>query len=169
MGDPIFFYIFAAVTLICAIAVVFLSNPLSSAIALIFCFAGVAGLFVLLNAHFLAAIQVLVYAGAIMVLFIFVIMMFNLKDARKHFKASFASFLGLIVALNIAILFIMRLSQPTIISGEIDPSFGTVKGVGKLMLTQYLVPFEMISLLLTIAAVGAIVIAKQEKQEKENS
>jgi NADH-quinone oxidoreductase subunit J len=164
MGDPIFFYVFATLVIAAATGVVFFSNPLSSAMSLVVSLAGLAGLFVLLEAHFLAAIQILVYAGAVMVLFIFVIMMFNLRHSYRHLKVSFASLLGLVVALNISILLVMRLIQPQVVGNAVGADFGTVNGVGKLLLTKYLVPFEIISVLLTVAAVGAIVLAQREKE-----
>ena len=166
MGDPIFFYLFATIVIGGAIGVVFLSNPLSSALSLIFSLAGLAGLFVLLQAHFLAAIQVLVYAGAVMVLFIFVIMMLNLEDCKKHLKVSFASLIGFVIALNLAIVLVMHVSAPLFDDGVSDKTFGTIEGVGQLTLTRYLIPFEIVSLLLTIAIVGAVILAKKDNPKE---
>ena len=118
----------------------------------------------MLNAHFLAVIQILVYAGAIMVLFIFVIMLLNLQpDELKEygFSLSFKAATGILLAAFFGFLiFVFQRSKNTFISVSND--FGSVKSVGKLLFTDYWFPFEFISILLLVAIIGGVVLAKRE-------
>lgn len=172
--EQVLFYIFASVAVATALLVVFARNPLQSALSLIGTFFALACVYVLLGAHLLAALQVLVYAGAVMVLFIFVIMLLNLKDeelgAPKTTPIKILAALGLAgggVALVGRVL--MRLA-PTAEAGairglgELDLAtkgdFGTVAAVGRALYGPYLLPFEVTSLLLLVSIVAAVVIAK---------
>ena len=162
--ELIFFYIFAGLSVGSAILVISFRSALSSAIALIGSLFGVACLFALLGAHFLAAMQVLVYAGAIMVLFVFVIMLLDLgKEELSRIKMTFASVVGILVGGYLGVLLFMRLgflSDP--FPPEMAAGFGTVREVGRLLFVDYLIPFEVVSVLLLIAIVGVVVLAKKE-------
>jgi NADH-quinone oxidoreductase subunit J len=163
--QDLLFYVFAALTLICGLLVVgnpFSRNPVTSAMFLVLTIACLAGLFVLLKAFFLAAVQVLVYAGAVMVLFLFVIMLLDLKvEERRKVKlfglVAGVICVGLILSIFLQSLFTTRLAvQPL-------PGFqgGTVE-LGKLLFTQYLLPFEIVSVLLLVAVVGVVLLSKKD-------
>ena len=164
--ELVFFYIFASVAVLSAIFVISFRNTLSSAISLVVSLFGVACLFGLLGAHFLAAMQVLVYAGAVMVLFIFVIMLLNLgREDFLKIRFTFSSVVGVLVGAYLASLFVFRLGSLAQVFpplSELSQDYGTVRGVGQILFSNYLVPFELTSLLLLVAIIGAVVLAKKE-------
>ncbi len=158
------FYIFGILTVISAIAVVSFRNTLSSAMALVVSMFCMACLFVTLDAHFLAAMQVLVYAGAIMVLFVFVIMLLNLgNDTLLKIQMTFSGLIGLFAAGYLTALLLLKLRHvPATELPEVSPLFGTLESVGEAMFTDYLIPFELTSILILVAVVGAIALAKRD-------
>jgi NADH-quinone oxidoreductase subunit J len=163
----VFFYVFAVLTVLSAIAVIAFRNTLSSAFALVLTLFGVSCLYALLEAHFLAAMQVLVYAGAVMVLFLFVIMLMNLgREAILKIKMSFAGVVGILIGGYLATILVLRLaglSNPLETSPQASgAAFGTIQDVGRLMFSEYLVPFELASFLLLVAIVGVVVLARRE-------
>lgn len=162
--ELIFFYIFAGLTVVSAILVISFRNTLSSAISLVVALFGVASLFALLGAHFLAAMQILIYAGAVMVLFVFVIMLLRLgREELLKVKMSFPGIVGILSGAYLATILVLRLgylSEPLKVVDSND--YGTVRGVGRLLFTDYLIPFEATSLLLLVAIVGAVVLTKKE-------
>ncbi|QQR81653.1 MAG: NADH-quinone oxidoreductase subunit J [Deltaproteobacteria bacterium] len=159
-----FFYFFSGLSILSALFVIFFRNTLSAAIALVVTLFGVACLFGLLEAHFLAAMQVLVYAGAVMVLFLFVIMLMNLgREELLKIKLAFLGIIGVITGVCLAILLVTRfmgLSAP-LLSLDLGVEYGTVKSVGKLLFGEYLIPFELTSILLLVAIIGAITLARK--------
>lgn len=159
----IFFYVFAVLTVLSAVGVIAFRNTLSSAFALVLTLFGVACLYATLEAHFLAAMQVLVYAGAVMVLFLFVIMLMNLgREEILKIKMSFAGVVGILIGGYLATILVLRLgnlSTPFPAGGE---ALGNIKDVGRVLFTEYLVPFEITSLLLLVAVVGVVVLARRE-------
>jgi len=164
MWESVFFWIFSVVAVALGVLVITFRNPVHSAMALIgnlFC---VAALFALLDAHFLAAIQVLVYAEAIMVLFMFVIMLLNLKpDELGPARQNAAKITGGVLLGWIAIRLIMGFTGSGMEGApEIDQSFGTLESTGRLIFNQYLLPFEVASVLLLAAILGAVSIAKKK-------
>lgn len=162
--EEILFYIFGGVTLATALGVVLFKNPISSAFSLIVSFFGVAALYAMLQAHFLAVIQILVYAGAIMVLFVFVIMLINLQGDELHEKP-FPKFylpLTLIVLAGFGMALLGLLSPLHLSFPHVLETYGNVKEVGRLLFTEYLVPFEYSSILLLVAVIGGVVLAKRE-------
>jgi len=164
--EPLLFYIFAAVIVITIIMMIFQTNPVASAIYLVISFFGLAVMFVLLSAPFVAVLQILVYAGAIMVLFTFVIMLLNLnkKDLiydKISIKKIGAVLVGLFFLGFLAFYFI---KIPVYPFAPINPDFGTVEGVGTLLFTKYLIPFELTSILLLVALIGAVMLGKKEKE-----
>ncbi len=158
------FYGFAGLAVLCAILVISFRNTLSSAMALVATLFAVACLFAMLGAHFLAAMQVLVYAGAVMVLFAFVIMLLDLgRDTLLKLKMTFPSVIGILLGGYLATLLVLRLGYLSEPFREITaPDYGTVAGVGRLLFSDNLIPFELTSFLLLVAIVGAVVIAKRE-------
>jgi len=165
MMQDVLFYIFAAMTLVCAFLVIanpFSLNPVTSAMFLVLTIASLAGLFVLLHAFFLAAVQVLVYAGAVMVLFLFVIMLLDLRLEERRRIKKFAVAAGLISAGAIIAIFLKSLANAPLWA---DPS-PTLEGgpipLGRLLFTQYLLPFEIVSVLLLVAVVGVVLLSKRE-------
>ncbi len=165
--EPILFYLFAGLTLLGAVMTVASRSAVASAVWLIFCFLNIAGVFALLSAPFLAILQVLVYAGAIMVLFLFVIMM--LQGDTMPSEGLARRLLGrLALALPSTALALIALAW--ISRGSAAPfpepapeGFGTVAGVAGLLLNRYLLAFELISVILLVAIVGAIALGRKER------
>ncbi|HEX5037936.1 MAG TPA: NADH-quinone oxidoreductase subunit J [bacterium] len=158
----VFFYVFAILTVASALCVIAFRNTLSCAFALVSTFFGVACLYAMLEAHFLAAMQVLVYAGAIMVLFLFVIMLMNLgREEILKIKMSFVGVLGILIGGYLATILLLRLSGLTSGFPQLA-NFGGIREVGRAMFTDFLVPFEITSFLLLIAVVGVVVLARRE-------
>lgn len=163
--QDILFYIFAALTLICGFLVVanpFSRNPVTSAMFLVLTIVSLAGLFVLLHAFFLAAVQVLVYAGAVMVLFLFVIMLLDLKEEERRQFSRFGLATGVIAVGGLAALMAHTIwtTQP---AGAAVPQLeGSTAPLGKALFTQYLLPFEIVSVLLLVAMVGVILLSKKD-------
>jgi NADH-quinone oxidoreductase subunit J len=167
MGLPdILFYVFAALTLLCALLVVanpFSRNPVTSAMFLVLTIISLAGLFVLLHAFFLAAVQVLVYAGAVMVLFLFVIMLLDLKEEERRKIKSFGLVAGLVSVGAIAALFVKSLLATNLGAGLPTPTaVGDTAALGTMLFKDYLLPFELVSLLLLVAIVGVILLSKKD-------
>ncbi len=164
MQDALF-YIFAALTLLCGFLVIanpFSRNPVTSAMFLVLTIASLAGLFVLLHAFFLAAVQVLVYAGAVMVLFLFVIMLLDLRiEERRKIKA-FGLGAGLVSVGAILAVFLSSLASSRLTSEESPTLEGATIPLGKLVFKQYVLPFEIVSVLLLVAMVGVVLLSKKE-------
>ncbi len=162
-AEVVVFWIFAIPLLVSAIGVVVARNPVNAAMSLVAAFFFLAGIYVLLTAHLLAFLQVLVYAGAIMVLFLFVIMLLTTGDenyARARVKAmQVAGVFGAAGVMAVVVRAVQHLGPLPM--RQVAQDFGTVKAVGRLLFTQYLLPFEVTSLLLLVAIVGAVVVAKQ--------
>ncbi|MBZ5623474.1 MAG: NADH-quinone oxidoreductase subunit J [Acidobacteriia bacterium] len=163
--DVILFLIFAIIAVVCAINVVVQTHPISSAVSLVGVMGSLAVLYLLLGAEFIAAAQVIVYAGAIMVLFVFVIMLLNAGAETKKGQSTMALFLGgpLLVGFLILISwFVQRLFKEgtSVTFGGFRG--GTAQDVGRALFTTYLLPFEVTSILILIAILGAIVLARKE-------
>lgn len=163
MARLLFFY-FAAMIVGSGLAVVSFRNILYSALALLVTLVHVAGLYILLNAEFIAAVQVIVYAGAILVLYLFVLMMFHVKgeDRQVHRHYPVGIFLGLVMLGQLALALSSfrpgRAGEETV---QRIAQIGNTEVIGQALLTQYLFPFEVASLILLVAMVGAIVLAKR--------
>lgn len=171
--DPqaIFFYVFAAIAIGCSLMTVFKKSPVSSAFSLVLVFFAFAGIYAILNAHLIATLQVLVYAGAIMVLFIFVIMLLNadvpsLDLAKTKPVTKGLVFLGVSVLLGLFVYaFKSSVNSPktgVFTAEKIVSSGGNTRVISELMFTEYLLPFELTSLLILAATVGAVAIAKRK-------
>lgn len=165
--ETIVFFYFASVIVVTAALVVGLRSPVFSALALLVMFFHVAGLFVTLHAEFLAVIQILVYAGAILVLYLFVVMLLNLKgEVRFHHQLTVGLFLGCMVFAE-AILLVVK-GDTSSLGQNLSPSRepaqlmqGNTESIGELLYSTYLFPFEIASLILLVAMVGAVILTKK--------
>ena len=168
MTESILFYAFALGTLLAASQVVLRRNPLHGALSLVASFFFLAGIYVLLSAHLIAIVQVMVYAGAVMVLFVFVIMLLNLKDEELgEQRVTFWKGVGALAVLG-AVFVATRAALANVYQGpvrdlareQVAQGFGGVKAVGRVLYQHSVLPFELTSLLLLVAIVGAVVVAK---------
>ena len=161
--DALLFMIFAAIAVVCGINLVVQTHPISSALSLIGVMGALAALYLLLGGEFIAAAQLVVYAGAIMVLFVFVIMLLNAGTEHKGHRtwAKYAGVPLLLVFLGvIASLIANRLpASENVVFGQFK---GTPLEIGRALFTTYLLPFEVTSVLILIAILGAIVLARKE-------
>jgi NADH-quinone oxidoreductase subunit J len=165
----IIFCVLAAITLSTAFLTVFSRNPIHSAIYLVICFFSIAGHYLLLNSQFLAIVHIIVYSGAIMILFLFTIMLMNLNKEDEVHKPRVTR-LGAIVmfGLTCAILIAIFINSKPIV-GEYDSTgedYQSIKVLGKVLLNEYMVPFEFASILLLVAMIGTVLLSKKEKSEK---
>lgn len=190
------FWIFSLIMLIGGIAVVAFRNPVSSALSVVTCFVGMAGLFVGLNAYFVAVIQILVYTGAVMVLFLFIIMLLDLKAeaARPRKPAAILAGVALIVAFTIQFVGVLSnhtnsesvpLDKATLANAaEIGVESGRLQADGKIvkalndgrlpdthlmghtLFTRYNLPLQILATLLLVSTVGVVVLSKREKSDK---
>lgn len=168
MLPKIFFGYFAIVMTILSLLIITRRNPVHSVILMLALFFHIAGLYLFLNAEFLSAIQIILYAGAILVLFLFVIMMLNLKEelASERFIGEWP----ISLALGLSILMFIVFSINKFVQGpsgqytiEKIKTETHTKALGKLLYTDYLFPFEIVSIVLLIAIVGALVLAKKRQ------
>ena len=162
--DLLFFGL-AGVALISGVLVVFQTHPLRSALWLIVNFFAVAGIYLLLHAEFIAAIQIIVYAGAIMVLFLFVIMLLNLRQPEEPTKEPYSAqkVVGVALSAAAALFISYGLAQVKMSpAAPAKPGLGNTESIAKLLFTDYLLPFEVTSVLLLVAIVGAVVLSKSK-------
>jgi NADH-quinone oxidoreductase subunit J len=161
------FYFLSFVAVIAALMVVFSRNAVYSVLYLIITFFAIAGHYVLLNAQFLAAVHVIVYAGAIMVLFLYVIMLLDLNEAVERPKSTLLTFAAAICAGSLLIILVGALRGTETIHGArvSTEDVGLVKNLGAVLFKDYLLPFEVTSILLLAAMVGAVMLGKPEKAE----
>jgi NADH-quinone oxidoreductase subunit J len=159
----IMFYAFSALALACGLMVLLSRNPVTSAMFLVLTIACLAGLFVLLHAFFLAAIQILVYAGAVMVLFLFVIMLLDLKAEERRKIKAFGRVGGIISAGSILALFARSLhsSKPPVALST-PAAVGDTITLGKMLFNEFQLPFEIVSVLLLVAMVGVVLLSKKD-------
>ena len=163
--DALLFMIFAAIAVICGINLVVQTHPISSALSLVGVMGALAALYLLLGGEFIAAAQLVVYAGAIMVLFIFVIMLLNAGTEKKIAVKPLGKYLGapfLLLFFGIIAYVIQRILPPSspVIFGAFQG--GTALEIGRSLFTVYLLPFEVTSILILIAILGAIILARKE-------
>ncbi len=163
------FYFFAALSVVCALGVLFMRNPIHSALMLVGTFFCLGAIYVMLNAEFVAVIQVLVYAGAIMVLFLFVLMLLTSRDNEQYsLKWDVGKLLAAAASLGIFVQFASVFVGREIHLGTKGPypletveEVGSITLIGRLLFTDYILPFEIIAILLLVAVIGAVVIAKR--------
>ncbi len=164
--EQVLFYLFAVGALAGCSGVVLSRNPINSAVSLVAAFFFLAGNYVLLHANFMAIVQILVYAGAIMVLFLFVLMLLNQRDEELgKRKAGITQLIGFfaaaVVAVSLGAGFMSYRSATATFPADVPASFGTVQQIGRALMTTHLLPFELVSLLLLIGIVSAVVVAKR--------
>jgi len=165
MIDTILFIICAIVAIVCGFNLVLQRHPISSALSLIGVMGSLAVLYLLLGAEFMAMAQMIVYGGAVMVLFIFVIMLLNAGSEKSSNKSWFAQVAGLpLLLVFVGVLaFLIRAILPPLTSVSFGSWFGgTAEHIGQLLFTTYLLPFEVVSILILIAILGAVILARKE-------
>lgn len=165
--ETLFFSLVAAIAILASILVIRCKNPINSALSLIMTFFCLATLYVMLEAPFMAAIQVIVYAGAIMVLIVFVIMLLNVRSESGK-RTGHALFLGFATGLFLLFqtVYLLRNSSSTGARGIVDSALlakvGHTELIGNALFTEFLLPFEITSILLLAAIIGAVVLAKKK-------
>jgi len=165
------FYILGFGAVVSALLMVTNKKPVSAAMSLVVTMFCLAGLFALLNAHLIAALQIIVYAGAIMVLFLFVIMLLNIQEKEGRVAGHIVLLQFVAIAIVGSLLVIMvnqfKMDGSLIASGQEASQFGTTKALGKILFIKYLLPFEIASVLLLAAIVGAVILAKRRIDDSE--
>ena len=161
----ILFWLLSALVLFSAVMVVINRHPVYSVIWLIVTFFGISGHYILLNAQFLAVVNIIVYAGAIMVLFLFVIMLMNLNKDMEPQKSKWLKIVGAIAAGCMLLVLVAALKDIDIkdqIAETNTGGIGLIENLGTVLFTKYVIPFEISSILFLSAMVGAVVIGKKE-------
>jgi NADH-quinone oxidoreductase subunit J len=162
------FYFLSFVAVLSALMVVFSRNPVYSVLYLIITFFAIAGHYILMQAEFLAVVHVIVYAGAIMVLFLYVIMLLNLNKESEPHKSNILKFAAAICSGLLLVVLVGSLRGTELLThsetGEVSSTMGGVKNLGKVLFTDFLFPFEIASVLLLAAMVGVVMLAKAEKK-----
>ncbi|HRH35143.1 MAG TPA: NADH-quinone oxidoreductase subunit J [Catalimonadaceae bacterium] len=163
------FYFLSFLAILSAIMVVVSKNPVHSVLYLILTFFTLSGHYILLNAQFISIVNLIVYAGAIMVLFLFTIMFLNLKDDEFGGKRLVFNLVCILLTSVLAGLMISKLAgSPIPVADEIsfDSQIGMVENLGKVLFNSYLIPFELVSVLFLSAMVGAVMLGRREKGER---
>lgn len=169
MAQLLFFLYFSGMTLFSSVLTIGLRNPIYCTLALLSTFLHVAGLFVLLHAEFLAAIQIIIYAGAVLILYLFVLMLLDLKSSEGvlHRQTWIALFFGLVILAEILIvLFKSPILEKSAATGAAAvPAIGNTEAIGLSLFNEYLLPFELVGIILLGGIIGALVLTKQPKPE----
>jgi NADH-quinone oxidoreductase subunit J len=161
----ILFWMLATVTVFSALMVVISKNPVYSVLWLIITFFSISGHYILLNAQFLAIVNIIVYAGAIMVLFLFVIMLMNLSKDTEPQKNKWLKLAGAVAGGCLLLVLVAALRHTDRNMAEVGTGdIGLIQNLGKVLFTEYIVPFELSSILFLSAMVGAVVIGKREER-----
>ena len=163
------FYFLSAITLASAFLTIYSKNPIHSAIYLIICMVSIVGHYLMFNAQFLALVQLIVYAGAIMVLFLFTIMLMNLNKEDEVHKPRITRLGAIVVFIITSIVLVTIFIHSKTIMGDYDTSgedFQSIRKLGQVLLNEYMVPFEFASILLLVAMIGVVLLSKKEKTEK---
>ncbi len=167
--EQLLFIILSVITVFAALGVILVKNPMYSVLSLVVTFFSIAGHYILLKSQFLAIVNIIVYAGAIMVLFLFVIMLLNLNDTNKQEKRSFFSKMAAVVASGLLLVAIVGLvkgsSLGAVESGISVEEIGTVQMLGKILFTDFVLPFEISSLLFLSAMIGAVMLGKKDLKD----
>lgn len=158
------FYFLSFLTILCGLMVVLEKNPVHSVLYLVITFFAIAGHYVLLNAQFLAAVHIIVYAGAIMVLFLFVIMLLNLNKETEPHKSNLVKFAAVLAAGLLLLVLVAALKESATLPAPemVAANIGLVENLGKVLFKQFLLPFETASILFLAAMVGAVMLGKRD-------
>jgi NADH-quinone oxidoreductase subunit J len=158
------FYFLSFLAIFSAIMTVFSRNLVHSILYLILCFFAIAGHYLLLSAEFLAIVNIIVYAGAIMVLFLFAVMLLNLNKTKKIRLTYVSLFTSVLSGGILLLVFIAVVKKQSLILSPVSlsPDFGSIKFLGKILFTDYILPFELSSVLFLSAMVGSIILIKKE-------
>ena len=158
------FFFLSFIAIFCGLMTVLSKNPIHSVIYIIGCFFAIAGHYLLLNAQFLAVVHVIVYAGAIMVLFLFTLMLMNLNEETEQHKPALAKIGAVIASGLLMLVLVAALKKVDTLPVPLtqDVSIGTIQNLGKVLLDEYLFPFEFASVLLLSAMIGAVLLAKKD-------
>ncbi len=161
------FFFLSFIAVFCGMMTVLSKNPIHSVIYLIGCFFAIAGHYLLLNAQFLAIVHIIVYAGAIMVLFLFTLMLMNLNEETEQHKPALSRMAAVIASglLMLVLIAVLRATDAMPVPEGQDMTIGTIQNLGKVLLNEYLFPFEFASVLLISAMIGAVLLAKKEKTQ----
>lgn len=165
--SEILFYALAAVSLLSALMVITSKNPVYSVLWLIITFFSISGHYLLLNAQFLAIVNIIVYAGAIMVLFLYVLMLMDLRKEAEPQKNKWLKLAGAVAGGSLLLVLVAALRNADTRMAEINTgNIGLIENLGKVLFTEYVVPFEIASILFLSAMVGAVVIGKKGKSSQ---
>lgn len=169
MASTAFFFLFAGFAIMCAISMVYHKNPLYSAMSLVGVFISLSCTYIMLAAPFIAAVQVLIYAGAIMVLVVFVIMLLNLDEGtgvnRLRYLWALGGVLGVVLLAQTLFIFYAVMRAPQRASDQ-TVTAGKTLTIGQSMYTVYLLPVEIVGVLLLMAIIGAVILARKLQQAK---
>jgi NADH-quinone oxidoreductase subunit J len=159
----VLFFLLAGITVAAAVALILLREPIHSALSLIVVMISLAGLYLLLGAEFIAAIQIIVYAGAIMVLFVFVIMLLNAGEEERTNRSRMARWVGLPLGCLLTVELAWRIGRATAGRAAVSPGQATpTNQLAAALFRDFVFPFELTSILILIAILGAIVLARRE-------
>jgi len=161
------FLFLSVIAIFCGLMTVLSKNPVHSVIYLIGCFFAIAGHYLLLNAQFLAIVHIIVYAGAIMVLFLSTLMLMNLNEETEQHKPALAKISAVVASgvLMLVLVAVLRKADSLPIPLMQDTSIGTIKNLGVVLLDEYLFPFEFASILFLSAMIGAVLLTKKDKAQ----
>lgn len=162
---PILFWVLSVMALFSALMVITSKNPVYSVVWLILVFFAISGHYLLLNAQFLAIVNIIVYAGAIMVLFLYVLMLMDLKKATEPQKNRWLKLAGAVAGGSLLLVFVAAFKKIDIgnqVAESRTGNIGLIENLGKILFSDYIVPFEISSILFLSAMVGAVVIGKKE-------
>jgi len=163
--SQIFFYALSAIAIACSLLMLFQRNAMYSVLYLLVCFFSVAGLYIMLNAQFLAIVHIIVYAGAIMVLFLYVLMFLNLNTPAIFSKSNMLRLAAIITGGSLFLLLFASFYQSELIElpVPINDTTGSVQTLGLVLFNEFLIPFELSSILFLSAMIGVIIMNKKDK------
>lgn len=168
MATTALFFLFAGLAIGCALSTVYHRNPLYSAVSLVGVFISLSCVYITLAAPFIAAVQVLVYAGAIMVLVVFVIMLLNLDEEKPYRRLNYlyalGGFLGVVLLAQTFFIFLAVMKSPKAGDASVNTEAGKTMNIGLTMYTEYLLPVEIVGILLLVAIIGGVILSRRLAQ-----
>jgi NADH-quinone oxidoreductase subunit J len=168
MATTVLFFVFAGLAIGCALSMVYHRNPLYSAVSLVGVFVALSCIYVTLAAPFIAAVQILIYAGAIMVLVVFVIMLLNLDEEKPYRRLNYlyalGGFLGIVLLAQTFFVFVAVNKTPKTQTVNPDETVGKTLSIGANMYTEYLLPVEIVGVLLLMAIIGGVILVRRLSQ-----